>query len=100
MVFAETKRIAKTTAAHMLRMKSFTLPNCATKLRPNAFSLSVLVGCGELAKISSIDLETCVTCSGESTRMEKVPARRITLGCAWQQYSVVIESESNGNTVL
>src|SRR5689334_5801097 len=73
-VFAETSNVAKTTAEQMLRMKAFTLPIMATNSSPNAFSLSVFVGCGELRNISSTALATVLTSEGDATRILNVPA--------------------------
>ena len=47
-VFADTRRIVKVTAAQMLIRIIFTLPRNATKLSANARSDSVLVCDGEL----------------------------------------------------
>src|SRR5579863_8030185 len=73
-VLAETSNVAKTTAEQMLRMKAFTLPIIATNSSPKAFSLSALVGCGELRNISSISVAILLTSDGEAARMLKVPA--------------------------
>jgi hypothetical protein len=74
MVFADTSNVANTTAEQMLRMNALTLPIMATNSRPNAFSLSVFVGCGELRNVSSTVLATVLTSLGEAARMLNVPA--------------------------
>ena len=66
--------MANTTARQMLRMNAFTLPSMATKLSPKAFSVSVLVGAGELRNISSMAEAIEATWSGESAMMPNVPA--------------------------
>src|SRR5208282_425434 len=73
-VFAETNKVANTTAAQMIRMNAFTLPIIATNSNPKAFSLSDFVGCGELRNMSSIVLAIRLTSPGEAARMLKVPA--------------------------
>ena len=74
MVLADTSSVANTTAEQMLRMNAFTLPIMATNSSPNAFSLSVLVGCGELRNMSSTALAILLTSAGDAARILKVPA--------------------------
>src|SRR6478672_4117603 len=74
MVLADTNSVANTTAEQMLRMKAFTLPIIATNSSPKAFSLSDLVGCGELRNMSSTAVATLLTSAGEAARMLNVPA--------------------------
>src|SRR5581483_4965344 len=74
MVLAETRRVANTTAEQMLKINAFTFPNMATNSSPNAFSLSVLVGWGELRNMSSTAPAILLTSEGEAARMLNVPA--------------------------
>ncbi len=85
-VLAETSKVANTTAKQMLRIKAFTLPIMATNSRPNAFSLSALVGWGEFRNMSSTVLATRLTSSGEATRILKVPARPLKNATASSTY--------------
>src|SRR5271165_2115466 len=74
MVLADTSKVANTTAEQMLRMNAFTLPIMATNSSPNAFSLSALVGCGELRNMSSTVPAILLTSPGVAARMVNVPA--------------------------
>ena len=73
-VLAETNNVAKTTAEQILRMNAFTLPIMATNSSPNAFSLSVFVGWGELRNMSSTAFAIVLTSEGDAARMLNVPA--------------------------
>ena len=86
MVFAATSRVANTTAPQIPRMKAFTLPSIATKSNPNAFSLSVLVCCGELWNMSSTAAATLGTSAGESARIPKVPLWSFMTGTVSSRY--------------
>src|SRR5207302_3940890 len=69
-VFAATRRIANTTAAQMLRINALTLPSIAMNESWKAFSLSVLVGWGELRNMSSIVREVGAMSLGEATSVK------------------------------
>src|ERR1700686_4087549 len=86
MVLAETSRMANTTAAQMLRMKAFTLPNMATKESRKACSFSVLVGLGELRNIWSMASATAGTSFSEATRVSKKSAWVLNQGSASSRY--------------
>src|SRR5262249_39356283 len=85
-VFADTSNVANTTAEQMLRMNALTLPIIATNSRPNAFSLSALVGCGEFRNMSSIVSATLLTSDGLAARMLNVPALPLNVGTASSTY--------------
>src|SRR6266480_3778168 len=85
-VFAETSKVAKTTAKQILRMKALTLPIMATNSRPNAFSLSAFVGWGELRNMSSIEVLTLLTSAAVAARILKVPARPLNQETASSTY--------------
>ena len=70
--FAFTSKIVKTNAVAMLSRKSLMLPIMLMNESMNAFSVSVLVGCGALRNILSIVLETRPASSAARKRTENV----------------------------
>src|SRR5260221_11976222 len=92
-VLADNSKVANTTAEQILRMNAFTLPIMATNSSPNAFSLSDLVGCGELRNVSSTALAILLTSPGEAARMVNVPARPLKKSTASSTYLALKETD-------
>src|SRR5207253_11271068 len=85
-VFAETSKIAKTTAIQMLRMNALTFTIIATNSSPKAFSLSDYVGCGELRNMTSTEVAILLTSVEDAAQMLKVPDFPLNHGTASSIY--------------
>src|ERR1700733_3316945 len=100
MVFAETRRIAKTTAPQMVRMKAFTFPRDDTNESRKACWLSVLVCCGALRNISSIAWETGATSLGDATCVIYHPACPLNQPTDSSRYLVLKYKAREGGSIV